>query len=60
MSARSQARRQARQSKAARRWGDSLTPINKKGQVPASTQPYNRSSCDILKPSREGLGNPSA
>ena len=60
MSARSQARRQARRGKNARRWGDSLTPINKKGQVPASTQPYNRSSYAIFEPSRRTLEKPSA
>lgn len=60
MSARSQARRQARKGKEARRWGHVLTPINKKGQVPASTQPLNCSSCDILKPSWRALEKSSA
>lgn len=54
MSIRSQGRRQARQMKQAGKW-DSLISGNKKGQVPARTQPYSSRHHDILKPSREGL-----
>ncbi len=59
MSIRSIGRRQARQMKQAGKW-DSLISGNKKGQVPARTQPYSSRHHDILKPSRKGVGTPPA